>query len=267
MYKPEITLRVNEHLKEAQQYFDNDHIVGIFLQGSQNYGTDTEQSDIDTKLIVTPTVRDMIFNKRPTSTTHKTPNNEHIDFKDVRLYFDTFRQQNLNFLEILFTDYFIINPLYAKPWGKLLDIRERVVRYNPYRAALAMWGVATRQFNRVTKKAESNTELFDRFGYDPKALYNLLRIEDFLRKYTMEIFSYKECMTPQNTDFLLEVRNGYYYPNEAVDVAETTYKEVQNLMDVCSSKFPNEPNLNTEKLLKYIQIEIMEISMKGDLEI
>ena len=42
MYKPEITLRVNEHLKEAQQYFDNDHIVGIFLQGSQNYGTDTE---------------------------------------------------------------------------------------------------------------------------------------------------------------------------------------------------------------------------------
>ena len=155
MYKPEITLRVNEHLKEAQQYFDNDHIVGIFLQGSQNYGTDTEQSDVDTKLIVTPTVRDMMFNKQPISTTHKTPNNEHIDFKDVRLYFDTFRQQNLNFLEILFTDYFIINPLYAKPWGKLIDIREKVVRYNPYRAAQAMWGVATRQLNKITNKIYS----------------------------------------------------------------------------------------------------------------
>lgn len=266
MYKPEIIFRVNEHLKEAQQYFDNDHIVGIFLQGSQNYGTDTEQSDVDTKLIVTPTVRDMIFNKRPISTTHIMPNDEHIDFKDVRLYFDTFRQQNLNFLEILFTDYFILNPLYAKPWGKLVDIREKVVRYNPYRAAQAMWGVATRQFKRVGNN-ESDAELFDKFGYNSKALYNLLRIEDFLRKYTMEIFSYKECMTPQNIDFLLEVRNGYYYPEEAMDVADTTYKEIQNLMDVCKSKFPNESNPNTEKLLKYIQIEIMEISMKGELEI
>ena len=266
MYKPNITLRVNEHLKEAQQYFDNDHIVGIFLQGSQNYGTDTEQSDVDTKLIVTPTVRDMIFNKQPVSTTHIMPNNEHIDFKDVRLYFDTFRQQNLNFLEILFTDYFILNPLYAKPWGKLVDIREKVVRYNPYRAAQAMWGLATRQFKRVGNN-ESDAELFNKFGYNSKALDNLLRIEDFLRKYTMEIFSYKQCMTPENADFLLEVRNGYYYPDEAMDVAETTYKEVQNLMDVCKSKFPNKPNLNTDKLLKYIQIEIMEISMKGDLEI
>ncbi len=266
MYKPEITLRVNEHLKEAQQYFDNDHIVGIFLQGSQNYGTDTEQSDVDSKLIVTPTVRDMMFNKKPTSTTHVMPNDEHIDFKDVRLYFDTFRQQNLNFLEILFTDYFILNPLYAKPWGKLLDIREKVVRYNPYRAAQAMCGVATRQFKRVANN-ESDVELFNKFGYNSKALYNLLRIEDFLRKYTMEVFSYKECMTPQNTDFLLEVRNGYYYPDEAIDVANTTYKEIQNLMNVCESKFPNKLNPNTEKLLKYIQIEIMEISMKGDLEI
>ena len=266
MYKPNITLRVNEHLKEAQQYFDNNHIVGIFLQGSQNYGTDTEQSDVDTKLIVTPTVRDMMFNKQPVSTTHIMPNNEHIDFKDVRLYFDTFRQQNLNFLEILFTDYFILNPLYAKPWGKLVDIREKVVRYNPYRAAQAMWGLATRQFKRVGNN-ESDAELFNKFGYNSKALYNLLRIEDFLRKYTMEIFSYKQCMTPENADFLLEVRNGYYYPDEAMDVAETTYKEVQNLMDVCKSKFPNKPNLNTDKLLKYIQIEIMEISMKGDLEI
>ena len=97
--------KVIEHYEEALHYFDNNKIVGIFLQGSQNYGLDYEESDIDTKLIVVPTFKDIAMNKQPVSTTHFRANDEHTDFKDIRLYMQTFRKQNLNFLEILFTKY------------------------------------------------------------------------------------------------------------------------------------------------------------------
>ena len=117
----EIKERLMEHYEEALQYFPEDQIVGIFLQGSQNYGLDTMNSDVDTKLIVVPSFKDICLNRKPVSTTHVRANNEHIDFKDVRLYMETFRKQNLNFLEILFTDYCWINPMYVEQWMRLVE--------------------------------------------------------------------------------------------------------------------------------------------------
>ena len=124
MYDISIHQRVNEHYIEALKYFDKSHIVGIFLQGSQNYDLSTKNSDVDTKLIVTPTVDDFVYNRKPVSTTHVRDNNEHIDFKDIRLYIDTFKKQNLNFMEILFTDYYVINSLYKTYWDRLVENKE-----------------------------------------------------------------------------------------------------------------------------------------------
>lgn len=76
-----IMKRIEEHYQEALTFFPENRVVGIFCQGSQNYGLDYEDSDIDTKLIVVPSIDDIIFNKPPISTTHVRDNNEHIDFK------------------------------------------------------------------------------------------------------------------------------------------------------------------------------------------
>ena len=57
-----ITDSVREHYNEALEYFPEDRIVCLVLQGSQNYGLDYEGSDIDTKLIVTPTFKEIAMN-------------------------------------------------------------------------------------------------------------------------------------------------------------------------------------------------------------
>ncbi len=67
-------------------------VLGVFLQGSQNYGLAYEGSDIDTKCIVLPSFEDFCLNKKPTSTTLILPSNEHIDLKDIRLMFDCFKK-------------------------------------------------------------------------------------------------------------------------------------------------------------------------------
>lgn len=51
----DIMNRVQDHFEESLTMFDKSRIVGIFLQGSQNYGLQIPTSDVDTKLIVTPT--------------------------------------------------------------------------------------------------------------------------------------------------------------------------------------------------------------------
>ena len=144
-----IMKRLQEHYDEALEYFPENRIVGIFLQGSQNYGLDYEGSDIDTKLIVVPSLEDIVLNKKPVSTTHVRANDEHIDFKDVRLYMDTFKKQNLNFLEILFTPFKIINPMYANEWNCLVEAREEIARMNEFRAVKSMKGIALEKFHAM----------------------------------------------------------------------------------------------------------------------
>lgn len=105
-----IYARMAEHLVPVMK--SGMEWVGLFLQGSQNYDLDYEGSDIDTKVIVLPSFTDFVLNRKPVSTTHIMENNEHLDFKDIRLMFDCIKKQNVNFVEILFTRYMILNPKY-----------------------------------------------------------------------------------------------------------------------------------------------------------
>ena len=56
-------------------------IVGIFLYGSQNYNLDYEDSDIDLKAIVVPTINDIVFNNKPISTSIEIP--EGLEVKSI----------------------------------------------------------------------------------------------------------------------------------------------------------------------------------------
>ena len=69
-----ISTKIIEHYNEALKYFPKENIIGVFLYGSQNYGCDTENSDVDTICIVIPTLKDICFNRAPVSRTHICPN-------------------------------------------------------------------------------------------------------------------------------------------------------------------------------------------------
>ena len=147
-------------------HFRPEQIVGCFLQGSQNYGLDYEGSDIDTKLIVVPSFADICLNRKPISTTYVRENNEHTDWKDIRLYMETFRKQNLNFLEILFTEFYIINPMYKEEWMRLVANRERIARMNPFRAVKSMKGIAHEKYAAMEKPYPSKIDLIEKYGAD-----------------------------------------------------------------------------------------------------
>ena len=238
-----IMARVAEHYAELEKRIrDNEwgcKIFGIFLQGSQNYGldetSDDYQSDIDTKAIVIPSTNDLIHGVRY-SKTLVLDNNEHIDVKDIQTMFEMFRKQNTSYLELLFTDFKIINKKYNRWWESIYLDRERIARLDPARHALALMGSAHNKFKAMTHTSPHSEEKIKKFGYDPKELCHLIRYHSELRRYIAnEGQSYKDYLLGENHDrdlYLMRVKKGLEYEAEsAIALATKLDEEVKVMAD------------------------------------
>ena len=263
-----IMTRLAEHYEEAKEHFDESRIVGIFIQGSQNYGLDYEGSDIDTKLIVVPTFEEIAFNKKPHSTTHIRANNEHIDFKDIRLYIETFRKQNLNFLEILFTPYKIVNPQYAEFWQKLVDAREAIAHYDIHRAIKSMKGIALEKYHAMEHRYPSKVDIIDQYGYDSKQLHHLLRVEEYLARYIAGE-SYEKCLIPNPIRAkrlrAIKENNGLLSLEEARAAADASMKIIEMMCEEGLTYYSEGYDPEVEKLLKEVQYDIMKFAVALEL--
>ena len=259
-----IMKRVREHYNEALEYFPEDRIVCLILQGSQNYGLDYEGSDIDTKLIVTPTFKDIAMNNKAVSTTHIRANDEHIDFKDIRLYIQTFRKQNLNFLEILFSPYAIINPMYKDEWNRLVADRESIAHYNLPQAIKSMRGIAKEKYFAMEHHYPARMEWINKFGYDPKQLHHLMRIHEYLARY-IDGESYENCLSPKYPETLKEVKVGKYTLDGARLVANSMIEDIDDMCERFLKTCPNEVNTEVDALLDDVQYNIMKIAIQKEI--
>lgn len=208
--KQAILARLSEQLEYAKEIYhlDDTSWFVICLQGSQNYGISDKESDIDSKLLIMPTLDDLIFNRAFISHTLEMPDNkEHVDVKDIREYFKIVRKSNINFVEIFFTDYYIVNPKYKDMWDYLRENSEIIARINPFRAVKAIKGMAYEKYHALRHEYPSRMYYINKYGFDPKQLSHLIRIYLFLDKFINEN-SYKECMVvdEHHRDYLIKMK-------------------------------------------------------------
>ena len=259
-----INNRVLEHLDDAYEHFSGNQIVGIHLAGSQNYQLDEEGSDVDTKLVVVPSFADIAMNKQPVSTTYVRENNEHISFHDVRLYIQTLKKGNINFLETLFTQYGFNNQLYAKEWDRLKEAREEIARYDVVRAIHAMRGTMYTKYKLIGSTSGNHAEAFEKFGYSPKEYYCLLRTEEFIGRY-INGEPYADCLVSKKADFLKSVKNGCYTAGDALWMAKASLDRTNELCDKFLEACDKTVNEEIGVLLDDVQCNIMKIAMKKEL--
>lgn len=261
--------QLNRHYQEALTLFPEDRIVGVFLQGSQNYGLDYEGSDIDTKCIVLPTLEDLIFNRKPVSTTHVLPNEEHLDLKDVRLYFQTFRKQNLNFMEILFTKYKIVNPTYEPMWNRLIENNEQIARYNPVGAVKTMKGIAMEKYHAMEHRYPSKVDLIDTWGYDGKQLHHLIRVGEYLDRYVAGE-PYADCLLTKKADLLKKVKdmsNPLYTLDVARTIAGIQLGTINAVVDRFIEEHKDDPvDWHVDVLLDDVQRDIMKLGIELEMQ-
>lgn len=264
----QIQNRLQEHLESAINAYNTDWFV-ICLQGSQNYDLADETSDIDSKLLTIPSFESLVLNKKPLSTTHVLENDEHCDCKDVREYFKIFRKSNINFVEILWTDYWIVNPKYADLWYELLSKREELARYNPYAAVSCMKGMASEKLHALSHRYPSRTEYIDKYGYDPKQLSHLIRIMYFIEEY-LAGSSYQDCLrltSEEKRHTLLELkRNGLGLTEDsAKELGKEAFAKISHLADKYRSVNKNNPDKELDEFLDDVVYRLMKRSVEKEL--
>ena len=253
--------RVAEHLVEAQMLFPEDRIVGLFLQGSQNYGLELPTSDVDTKLIVVPTFKDIALNRKPVSTTHFRANMEHIDLKDIRLYIETFRKQNPNFLEILFTDYLFLGDHYKEQWARLVENREAIAHMNPFRAAKAIKGVALEKFHAMEHPYPTKLDIIKKYGHDGKQTHHLIRVDDLATRFIAGE-PYKSCLipTPSLVDELMAYKRHEIPLEVARKRASQVLEHITVMIDTFCETQRDKEDEECRWLLEDVSYNIMKIA-------
>lgn len=258
---------LTNHLKEFKKIYPNLELFGLFIQGSQNYGldiyTDEYKSDIDTKAIVIPSLEDVVLNKKPISTTHILPNNEHLDIKDIRLYFDNFKKQNVNFIEILFACAKYINPEYKDLYDLLEKNREEIAHYNPNQALRCMAGMSMEKKKALCHPYPSLIDKIEKYGYDGKQLHHIIRMFDFITCYC-ENNPFEECLKFQpHKEEMMKAKLNQYTLDEAVKMAEHYDYFTKSTKDLYL-KEKDEINKEALEVLNKIQYETIKRRIKKE---
>lgn len=227
MNEDQIKEHIKNRLKAHYQYIESlgYEIIGIFLQGSQNYNLDIYDkdytSDVDTKCIVLPTLHSLIRGHQMVSTKYDFEG-EQIDVKDIRVMMEMWKKQNQSYLEILFTDYKIINPKYKKYMQEILSIKNDILKLNPPQLARCIKGMSGEKVVALEHEYPATIEKIKKFGYDPKQLVSIVRLTHLIENIFEKNMGFKEAITYSDEnlrDYMLDIKRGKLSLSEARKLA------------------------------------------------
>ena len=134
----DVMARVQKHYDKAVEHYGAGAVLGVFCYGSWNYNTALENSDVDTKCILIPNLYSLAI--KPYEVKHLHIDDEVCECMTIMHMVANWKKQNINFVEIMFTDYCIINPLYEEIWNGFFNEsnREFVAHYDMRQAIHSM---------------------------------------------------------------------------------------------------------------------------------
>lgn len=265
--KKNILDRVIQHAEYVNYEYDKSNVFFTALQGSQNYNLDDDFSDVDTKTLILPSLDSFITGNKEASTTLILPNSEHADIKDFRDMLVMFRKQNINFVEILFTPYVVVNKDWEYFYNSLVSRAEDIAHYNRFTTMKAMLGHLHQKADKFYNKTVTTESQVNLYGYDPKQLHHMVRIQDFMIRYVKDE-SYRSILeNPSDIEYIKSIKRGSYSLKEAETLRDSIVKWAKDFEVRWSQKLKNENDPNVEKFLNELQRDVMvrrmrEVSLK-----
>lgn len=185
MKEREIMLKVEKMLADMGY-----HVVYIGLYGAQNYQLNRPGSDYDYKAVVVPKLDDIIYNRKPTSTSIDHNWDGQVDIKDVRLMIDQWKKGAPNFMELLFTEWYDIpDPLFKTYFENLRARREDIAHTNPKSTLKAMYGQMKEKYFALDHPYPCQAEEIEKHHYASKQLHHLIRMGAMILKYDQEAYA------------------------------------------------------------------------------
>lgn len=255
MLNCKISNKIQEHYEKLKDMGYNP--IYIALVGSQNYGIDTEDSDVDTKAIVLPTLRAVAANERPVSQTIHFDNGEQCDVKDIREMVSCWKKQNVNFLEVLFTEYYMVHKMYARFFKLLRDRREDIAHYDPLRAIMSSGAQGVNKCKAIEHISPASEEKINKYGYDPKQLCHAIRMREYCQCY-IDGYSFADCINPADKKYLIYVKQGNLLPKIAREIAKIEKEHIEELMYYAKTFFSSKKNEEVDEFMTDIVYQMLE---------
>ena len=178
-------------------------------------------------------MEEMALLKQPISKEYHMSNGAHVEVKDIRLMWQMWKKQNMNFVEILFTDYYLTHKWYTDKWQTILELNEQIATYN------MQYGITSACHQAINTLRPNEIS--------GKKVANAARLTDFIWKY-MQGKSYKECVkvSEEFKDKWLPVKqdNKIYLPN--YPVVEGLVEQFNIYLDLAVKC---NPDINKQKYL------------------
>lgn len=250
---------LERHNRFATEIVNNpQNIIGCFLIGSQNYHLSDKESDVDTVVLVAPTLKEITTNKKPISKTYIQPNGEHTTIKDIRLFVEGVKKGKLECLEILHTVYFIINGNWRNHFAFnyfffyfIKQNKEKIARLNERAVIQAATGMI-KSCNRKNAK--------------PKDLYHSMRLKSFLQKY-MNKEPYEVCLVGE-PDMIACKRKSNLTNNDLMILKNNAKmaQEILNNLDDYKYSLTDKEKSEIKKELDAFAMNFVEFGLIGENE-
>ena len=192
-------------------------VIVASIYGSQNYALETKESDVDSYLIVMPSLEDLALNRKPASKElmyvdeNGVPNGEHIVVKDFRIFVEALMNADFHALEVASSKYTTIM--------RWTDAGEKV---NPFEDMDCFTAVLPKFYWRVVNCLESALESrkLERLDWNKKG--DRKTLVDIVLHYFVFLHAFERDKYPYSTysknlrDTLLEIKNGSMSKEEAL---------------------------------------------------
>lgn len=258
---------ITEHLKlhydECVAHYGHDKIWAVMLYGSQNYGLDTPDSDIDTKTLLLPSPRDVILDNKMVSTDLQISDGGLSNVKDYRAMFQNYLKGNINFVETLFTKWARVNINYLQWFEGLRRERDLIANCQPRKLVHMAAGMANQKYVAFEKPFESKKEVLAKYGYDPKQLVHLCRLQYFIDVYCNSE-DFETALTPPRNkfDFLYDLKARPLPYEQAKDLKEKTMVKINNMVKWADSHLPEDNGYEeAKKFLEDLSVDVFYASL------
>ena len=236
--------------------------------GSHNYNlqidNDEYKSDIDTKVIILPTLEELVNDSKPVSTTIEIPTGQ-CDIKDIRAFLPTLLKANIQFLETLCAQVYWINEEYANDFQWFIDNLEELAQGSKPQLLKSIYGMCLEKQKALCHPYPTIKWKIDKWGYDGKQLHHIIRLKDFIDKFFFFNQSFKESIWYDEDDekkFLLDVKMNKLTLEQAQYYADFYCRFIRDITDKLLNNLEENGKIKEEFTKKSKEIIIKNIKKK-----
>ena len=222
--------RVKEHYDFVCKKYGENNVFFVTLYGSQNYGLDTPESDVDTKAVVFLPGDELVWGESLSVEEHL-ENGEHCEVKDLVSFCRCLAKQNLNFLEVFASKAIVVNPQYRKSFEEFQRVGQQLVRYDMFKLLMSCGSQSRHHLQQFLNDPEHKV----------KQLVNSYRLAAYCRDMAAGL-PFGQCVQfrDSNRDELIRMKREGTYTADFLDKLTVLLDEVAKATEEAKNTPRNE---------------------------